>query len=442
MFKFVYSRGWISKLFLAFLAFSFIIGTAIMWGPGGLNFGFGNYVIKVGDITITPKEFILELYRLRNGYGEKIPTDKLKEEALNNLLITAVFAYLAERNGFYVSQEEIGDFIVRQFSDKSGKFNEEEFKRYLQYLKLTPKEFEKIVKTTLLANKYKSAVFYTTYANRETLNAYLLPFTVKIKAQILELDYKNFTSRVKVDEKELKEFYREVKDNFAIEEPPRVEIFKVTSEGEVKKLYNALTEGKTVEEKPIKVFTLADQKENWGEFKGLVEKVLKSKKIAVQKVGDGYLIAVYREGQRRIPSFEEVKEQVKDLYQRLKTLEWMEKHKEELAQRVLNGKLEAKAQEVETLAFNLMQNFGIPLPTLLEVLEGKRYITVKTGKGLVVIKILSLEASKDIPPEVKNYYRLMVRNSQYLKKLQEVLREVYRKGDIEIKVNRRLIESL
>ena len=162
----------------------------------------------------------------------------------------------------------------------------------------------------------------------------------------------------------------------------------------------------------------------------------------MQKVGDGYLIAVYREGQRRIPSFEEVKEQVKALYQRLKTLEWMEKHKEELAQRMLNGKLEAKAQEVETLAFNLMQNFGIPLPTLLEVLEGKRYITVKTGKGLVVIKILSLEASKDIPPEVKNYYRLMVRNSQYLKKLQEVLREVYRKGDIEIKVNRRLIESL
>ncbi|HID79366.1 MAG TPA: hypothetical protein EYP42_02400, partial [Aquificales bacterium] len=158
MFKFVYSKSWISKVFLALLAFSFIFGTAIMWGPGGLNFGFGNYVIKVEDITVTPKEFILELSRLQRIYGEKIPRDRLKTEALNNLLITAIFAYLAEKNGFYVSADEVKDFIIRQFSDENGNFNEKKFKRYLYYLRLTPKEFEQIVKTTLLANKYKSAV--------------------------------------------------------------------------------------------------------------------------------------------------------------------------------------------------------------------------------------------------------------------------------------------
>ncbi|RTZ61040.1 MAG: hypothetical protein DSZ31_00945 [Gammaproteobacteria bacterium] len=441
MFKFVYSKSWISKVFLAVLAFSFILGTAIMWGPGGLNFGFGNYVIKVEDITVTPKEFILELGRLQRSYGEKISRDKLKAEALNNLLITAIFAYLAEKNGFYVSNEEVKDFIVRQFSDKNGKFNEKEFQRYLQYLKLTPKEFEKIVKTTLLANKYKSAVFSTTYVNRETLNAYLFPFTLKIKAQILELNYKQFTSKVKFDEEELREFYKKIQNNFAIEEPPKVEIFKVASEGEVKELYNSLTKGKNLKLKPFKVFPIS-KGEKYGEFKKLVEKVLKNKKVAVEKSKDGYLIAVYREGERRIPSFEEVKEQVKLLYEKFKTLEWMEKHKEKLAKEVLDGKYKAQAKELETIGFTLMQNFGIPVQTLLEVLKGKRYIAVKTGEGLAVIKILSVGEEGNISAEVKDYYRLLVRNSQYLRKLQEVLQEVYRNGGIEVKINNRLVESL
>ncbi|HIP86104.1 MAG TPA: hypothetical protein EYH18_00500 [Aquifex sp.] len=441
MFKFVYSKSWISKVFLALLAFSFIFGTAIMWGPGGLNFGFGNYVIKVEDITVTPKEFILELSRLQRIYGEKIPRDRLKTEALNNLLITAIFAYLAEKNGFYVSADEVKDFIIRQFSDEDGNFNEKEFKRYLYYLRLTPKEFEQIVKTTLLANKYKSAVFSTTYVNRETLKAFLFPFTLKIKAQILELDYKQFTSKVKFDEKELREFYKKVQNNFALEEAPKVEIFKVTSEEEVKKLYSSLAKGENLNLKPFKVFPISKE-ENYGEFKELVEKVSQNKKIVVEKVKDGYLIAVYREGERRIPSFEEVKEEVKAVYKKLKTLEWIEKHKDKLTKEVLEGKYKTEVKEVETIGFTLIQNFGLPAQTLFEVLKGKRYIAVKTGKGLAVIKILSVKQVENVAAEVEDHYRLLVRNSQYIRKLQEVLQEVYRNGEMEIKINTRLIESL
>ena len=77
MFNFVYKQGWIGKLFLGFLAFSFILGTAIMWGPGSWNFGFGNYLIKVGDITVTPKEFLIELSLERNQNGE-LPKEVLK----------------------------------------------------------------------------------------------------------------------------------------------------------------------------------------------------------------------------------------------------------------------------------------------------------------------------------------------------------------------------
>ncbi|HID79519.1 MAG TPA: hypothetical protein EYP42_03210 [Aquificales bacterium] len=292
-----------------------------------------------------------------------------------------------------------------------------------------------------MANKYKSAVFSTTYVNRETLKAFLFPFTLKIKTQILELDYKQFTSKVKFDEKELREFYKKVQNNFALEEAPKVEIFKVTSEEEVKKLYSSLAKGENLNLKPFKVFPISKE-ENYGEFKELVEKVSQNKKIVVEKVKDGYLIAVYREGERRIPSFEEVKEEVKAVYKKLKTLEWIEKHKDKLTKEVLEGKYKTEVKEVETIGFTLIQNFGLPVQTLFEVLKGKRYIAVKTGKGLAVIKILSVKQVENVAAEVEDHYRLLVRNSQYIRKLQEVLQEVYRNGEMEIKINTRLIESL
>ena len=440
MFKLVYSRGWISKLFLALLAFSFIIGTAIMWGPGGLNLTGGNYIAKVGDITVSPKEYILELNRLQNLYGSKLNREQLKREALNNLLLTALFAYLAERDNFYVSEEEIKQFIRAQFSDKNGKFHPEYLERYLKALKLTPAELEKMVKTTLLANKYKRAVYSTTYTNDAVLQSLLLPFTLKVKVEVLKLPYAEFTDRFNPSEEELKEFYQKVGKNFAVKVPPRVEIFEAKNQHEAAEILRELKGGKEL--KPLKGVPLDNSTKNLPPaIEEAVEKATKTGKYAVVKTPDGkYIVAVYRKGEERIPPFNEVKEQLLQVYRAVKATQWMHQNIEQLSKELLAGKYKPQVESGELLGYELIQKFNLQPDTLLEILGGEKVLKVPTPEGIAVIKILSVETNGNLPPDVVQTYRRMVRNSLYLKKLGQVVKYVYTHHGVKVEVNRNLLE--
>ena len=440
MFKLVYSRGWISKLFLALFAFSFILGTAIMWGPGGLNFGGGNYIAKVGDIVITPKEYILELNRLQNLYGSNLNREQLKREALNNLLLTGLFAYLAERDNFFVSEEEIKRFIIAQFSDRNGTFHPEYLERYLKALKLTPAEFENMVRTTLLANKYKRAVYSTTYANDATLQALLLPFTLLFEVKVLKLPYGQFTDRFNPGEEELKEFYRKVEKNFVVKVPPRVEIYETeTREGAIE-LIKELKEGKEI--KPLKVVPLNNSTQNLPPpFEEAVKRATKTGKYAVVETPGGkYIVALYRKGEEKIPPFSEVKEQLLEVYKAVKATEWMHRNIEQLSKELIAGKYKPQVESGSISGYELLQKFNLPPDTLMEILGGERILKVPTPDGIAVVEILKVEKNGNLPPDVVKSYRRMVRNSLYLKKLGEVVKYVYTHREVPVEVNRNLLE--
>lgn len=441
MFRFVYGKAWISKVFLAILAFAFIIGTAIMWGPGGLYFGGGNFIVKVGDISITPKEYILELNRLNNLYGSKLSREKIKKEALNNLLITAIFAYLAEKNHFYVANDEIKNFIKRQFSDKKGQFQPQLLEEYLKALKITPQEFENIVKITLLANKYKKAVYSTTYANQPTVEVLLLPFTLQLTVEVIKLSYKALENKISINNKDLEKFYNSIKNKFSLEEPPKVEIFRVKTPEEAKNLLEYIKRGENIS--PYKVLSLNNNTQQIPkEFISLINKLKNSKNIAIIKTNEGeYLIGVYKNGTKRIPSFDEVRNEVIQLYKRLKTVEWMHSHIEELAAKLLSRDYKGTVEKGKILAYNLMENFHLSLEDLFRILAGETLIKVPISNGIAVIKILSVEWNRNISPQLKYTYSLTVRNSLFLKKLQEVLNYVYRTGEVEIKVNKQLLKA-
>jgi len=437
MFKFVYGKDWITKLFLGLLAFSFVIGTAIMWGPGGLNFGFGNYVIKVGDISISPKEFILEMNRLKNSYP-KLNREQLKNAALNNLLLTSLFAYLAERDGFYVSKEEIKTFIERNFSEE-GKFNPELFKRYLQMVKMTPKEFEESLRKTLLANKYKRAVYATSYVNEKVFETAVLPFSLKLKVKVDILSYKNFENLFKPTEEELKEFYKKVEKNFLEEIPERVEIYLAKDQKELKELYKTLKEGKKVSKKPLAVISKENLNKTEGEIRKLAERVLRDKTVSVEKSKGGYLIGVYLPPSKRVPKFETVKDKVEEIYKQLKAVEYMEKHKGEILKAVKEGKYKLEWKEMELSAYELTEKFNLTVEDIFSLISGKRELNTVLPQGLAFIRVLSLSEEK-LQKNIADYFKMSVRNADYLRKLQEIVNYVVKHQEVQIEVNRKLLQ--
>jgi len=439
MFKVVYKSNWISKIFLGVLAFVFIIGTAVMFGPGSWNFGFGNYVLKVGDITVTPKEYRLTLATLQYRLGNKYTEQQLKQLALNELIVNSLFAYLAERNGFYVSQKEIADFIRKQFS-VNGTFSPQLFEQFLQTRRLTPKEYEEIVRKELLAGKYKSAVFSTTYVNDQTLRTVILPFILNLKVKIYTLPLESVFDKISVSDEELKDFYEKNKDRFAVEESARVVIYKAKTQQEVKTIYETLKEGKLPAVKPAAEVSVDKLDTLKGELKDFAQQVLNRKNISVERLKNGeYLIGVFIPKGVKIPTFEEIKPAVEKMVKAQKAIQYLNQHRKEYTEKILKGELQISPVETEMTAYELMNRYGFNLDTIFQILQGRRILVTVNGRGFTVIEIEGLsEKAENIPiAEFKKY----VRNQQYTKRLQQVIDYVLKNREVQIEVNKNYLQG-
>ncbi|HIC09230.1 MAG TPA: hypothetical protein EYO62_04190 [Aquificales bacterium] len=433
MFKWIYSNNILSRIFLGLITFSFILGTAIMWGPGGLNLFGTSYIIKVDNVIITPKEYILELNKLKMEYN--LPENKLKKEALNNLLILAILVYLSQKDGFYVSKEEIKDFIKKLFL-KEGKFNLSLFQEYLKSSRLSPEFFEKIVKKWLEAAKYKKAVYSLSYTNNLVLETITLPFLIQLKVKLYNLTYKDINFKITPSEKELKQFYNQLKGKFYTTLPPRVEIFRAKTQEEAKKIIEQLKLEKDL--KPFKVIPLNSTVEN-GTINQLIQKVENSKGISIIKDGSYYLIGVYKPAERKKTSFNEIKSQLVELYKQFKSVEWLHKNMNNLIPQILKGQYKIQPKTREILGYELLEKFKLSPEVLLQILNGKKLISIETPNGIVIIKILSFTKTQNIPQDIKQLYSLQIRKSQYLQKLQEVLDFIFKSDKVKILINKQLI---
>jgi len=447
MFNFVYKQGWISKVFLAFLAFSFILGTAIMWGPGSWNFGFGNYLIQVGDIKITPKEFLVEL-SLSEQQNSQLPKEILKKKVYSTLLIKAILAYLAEKNGFYVSDKEIEDFIKRNFTDKNGKFSVKLFESYLKALQLTPNEFKDIVKKILLADHYKRAVFATTYANKATLEALLLAFKLQVEGQIYKVSPKLFENLIPApSEEELQKIYKEKLKNFenSNKTVERVLIYEANSSKESAKIYKLLKEGENVNQTPSVVITKGETVKNEN-LQKLAEETFTKKGITVKKLENGtYVVAVYKKEtlKRNIP-LDKVKKELEAIYKEQKVEEYLEKHKEEVIQKVLNGTIEVAPQKTTLIGFQLIdpKGWALTYDDLFAILKGKKIFTTKVGNELWILKIEKVSLSNNFNSEVISNYKIYIRNNDYLTKLGKLIDNFMKNNPNLIKINQKLLQQI
>ena len=416
-----------------------------MWGPGSWNFGFGNYFIKVGDITITPKEFLIEL-NLLSYQNPNLSKKILKNRAYSILFIRAVLAYLAERDGYYVSDKEIEDFIKRNFVDKNGKFNLKIFENFLKNFGLTPNEYKSMVKKILLANHYKEVVFSTSYANKETVEAILFPFKLQIKGYFYKIDPSFFEKFIpNPSEKELKMIYKENLNRFSSKNVIREEVlvYKTKTSKGAAQIYNLLREGKQPKEKPYKVFKKGESLE--GLLRPIVEEAFNKKGVVVKKLPDGsYVVAVYKKERlsKAIP-FEKVKNKLVKIYKRQKAIQYLREHYREIVKQVLEGKINLKPQKVNLTGFQLLssEGFGLSYDDLMAILNGKKIFEKMVDGEIWILKIDKYEIVKDMNPVIYAYYENLVRNQDYLNKLLTIVKAFWRENPNKISVNTKLLNQ-
>jgi hypothetical protein len=441
MFGFAYKNRTLFNIFLAIVAFSFILGTAIMWGPGGFSALTGSYLLKVGDITVTPKEFLIELYQLQRQYPN-FSKEQLKNIAKEKVLLESVLAYFAYRDGFYVSKEEIAQFIRNMFRSKDGQFDPNLFKEYLKRLNMSPAEFESYIRRILLASKYKTAVFSDSYANEAVVKALILPFELQLKVSVYKLTPQLVEDHIKVSPEEVKDFYSLYKEQFVKEIPPKVEVFVLPTKEGVKKLYSEWEKGKISSFKPSFIVS-QNQQEEVKEYKNLVKEAFQKKTLVVKETPQGYAVAVYLPGEKEILPLPEVYKQIENQLKLEKALKLLPKEAEKYVNLLKEGKKVNLPKEEKTLSgFELMKLYGLDFDAIEKLLGGERFLIGKTSNGVVIIEVQQLGENTEDLKKVEVYYKAIARQDDYRTKLQQIINYYWKKGEIPIKFNDQLFKQL
>ncbi len=210
--KYLVVTIWISTI--AFVGAGFV-------GWGTYQYGSkSNSVAKVGDVSITVKEFQIAYENMYQQYNQALggkldsATAKklgLQKQVLQSLIYQALIKNFANEYGIVVSDEEVQNaiFAIPTFQ-KDGKFDKATYLAVLKGMRIKPKTFEENIKSDILIKKTISLL--TPGVGKLELEAFGSALFMADK-----LKYRVFTTKdikVDIDKNELKKYWEENKNRY------------------------------------------------------------------------------------------------------------------------------------------------------------------------------------------------------------------------------------
>ena len=232
-------KSWIVKLafFVIILVFSF-------WGVGSMTAKKRNVVATVNGSAITTKS-LSEAYdrllqRYQQQYKEQFSPEmaaqlKLKQQALNSIIDRQLMLDYGHKFKLMVSDEELQANIARMTAfQRNGSFDQRLYRRLLSYNHLTPADFENSLRDDLLIDKLRQLFSSGAKVTSQEVNQLYRRQKEKISLDMIKLDPRSFSSSVKVNDKDLHDYFAAHRDDFRIPEKRNIMVVKIDS-GEVAK---------------------------------------------------------------------------------------------------------------------------------------------------------------------------------------------------------------
>ncbi len=206
------------------VAWFVVIAVASTFVLFGVDYFFesrhGNQVLsEVNGVAIDAEQFDVTYRRIRQQKDPATLTNlvekQLKKQVLDDMILNEVSIQSAEKNGFYVSNQEADAAIVNipQFQ-QNGDFSEERYRQALSQSFYTPLSFQKQVKQGMLLNQQRFAFMG---------NSFALPFETErfVKLLMQTRDYRYliipsslFIKEVSVSPDEVSRYYLNHKKDY------------------------------------------------------------------------------------------------------------------------------------------------------------------------------------------------------------------------------------
>ena len=234
------TKGWVAYLIVGLITVPFAL-----FGINEYFTGASNVIVaNIDDDEISKEEFLSEFNpqkrRLQQKLAEKYDTDfdaVLKHSILNQMIDRRLLDQLAESMSHATTTAELNAIIQTNdlFADQ-GRFSIEKYKQLLRLNGYTPTQYESIKAKELTQNQIKYNLLDS---------AFILPSQLSRLQQLndqqrdfsyIQLNANDYTSKVKVDEKSVKDYYDNQKESFFAPEQAKIEFVELSLSEVAKKV--------------------------------------------------------------------------------------------------------------------------------------------------------------------------------------------------------------
>lgn len=232
------TKGWVAYLIVGLITIPFAL-----FGINEYFTGASNVVVaSINDNDITQEEFLSEFQpqqrRLQQNLAEKYDSEfdtVLKQSVLNQMIDRRLLDNLAERLSYATTQGELNAIIsMNDLFLEDGKFSIDRYKQLLRLNGYTTKQYEEIKAKELTQNQIKYNLLDSAFVVPSQLERLKSLNDQQRQFNYIVLNANDYTEKVKVEEKSVKDYYSNQKESFFAPEQVKIEFVELTIDGVAK----------------------------------------------------------------------------------------------------------------------------------------------------------------------------------------------------------------
>ena len=220
-----HSKGW-----LAYTAFGAIIIVFVLWGGSSYLTREAHMIAKIDRNIISIEQFSkaysdqLKIYQERFGEAltpEMLKKLNLKHTVLEQIIDEDIIEADAKDMDIKVTDSDLQQ-AISQFPafNKEGRFDENIYRRYLDYERLSPADFEQKIRKNYLKQLFVSVLTENLIVSRQELFASYHYMNDTYDLSYIPVESASFAKDVQISQDQIRSYYDTNKDRYKL--PPRI----------------------------------------------------------------------------------------------------------------------------------------------------------------------------------------------------------------------------
>ncbi len=227
------AQSWIVKLL-----FAIIVVVFIFWGVGSFTSDREGVLAVVNERPIFINDYLrayenaAQSMRMQNPdiTSAELRDMQLKQQVFNQLLNSALLLQKAQELGITVTAVELQKEITSlpAFLSEDQRFDPRLYEGVLRSHHLTPAQFERDYRQSMLAEKMESYITLPARPNKQEVADFYNFIRSQVKIDYIKVSWEDFREEITPSEEEILAYYRENRSRFMIPEKIQISYLNLT----------------------------------------------------------------------------------------------------------------------------------------------------------------------------------------------------------------------